>query len=88
MVTLDSKVFVGREETASLNCKVEGNPPATISWSPCEEGNTPCSDQYLNISKVQSARTNYTCTAKNYLGIDSATTVLRKWTLLYTCSFS
>jgi len=75
-VILVQKVFVGREQNASLKCEVEGNPLPTISWSPCDVGNLPCDKQYLNISKVQAARANYTCTAKNYLGIDSATTVL------------
>ncbi|XP_015769888.1 PREDICTED: fibroblast growth factor receptor 2-like isoform X8 [Acropora digitifera] len=75
-VILAQKVFVSREETASLNCEVEGNPTPTISWSPCDVGNILCDEQYLNISKAQSARTKYTCTARNYLGTDSATTVL------------
>ncbi|XP_015749898.1 PREDICTED: interference hedgehog-like isoform X2 [Acropora digitifera] len=75
-VILAQKVFVGREQNASLNCEVKGNPKPTISWSPCDEGNLLCNEQYLNISKVQSPRANYTCTARNYLGIDSAITVL------------
>ena len=41
-----------------------------------------CDKRYLTISKVQTARANYSCTARNALGIDSATTVLSKWTLL------
>ncbi|XP_067030320.1 fibroblast growth factor receptor 3-like isoform X2 [Acropora muricata] len=75
-VILARRVFVGREQNASLKCEVEGNLTPTISWSPCDVGNLPCDKQYLNISKVQVARANYNCTAKNYLGIDSATTVL------------
>ena len=78
MVKLAQKLFVGRERTASLNCEVEGNPTPTISWSPCDEGNFPCDKQYLTISKVQSARANYSCAARNYLGIAKATTVLGK----------
>ncbi|XP_015777409.1 PREDICTED: roundabout homolog 1-like [Acropora digitifera] len=75
-VTLALKVFVDREQNASLKCEVEGNPTPTISWSPCDVGNHLCDKPYLNISKVQSARTNYTCTARNYLGTDSASILL------------
>ncbi|XP_044180726.1 fibroblast growth factor receptor 4-like [Acropora millepora] len=75
-VILAQKVFVGREETASLNCEVKGNPPPTISWSPCDEGNPFCNNQCLNISQVQSARANYMCTARNRVGRASGTTVL------------
>ena len=82
MVTLASKVFVGREQTAFLFCEVEGNPTPIISWSPCDGKSVLCEEQYLNISKVQTARANYTCTATNALGVDSATTLLCKWTLL------
>ena len=78
MVKLAQKVFVGREQNASLKCEAEGNPTPTISWSPCDVENLLCDKQYLNISKVQSARANYTCTARNYLGIAKATTVLGK----------
>ena len=54
-----------------------------ISWSPCDLPNFVCDKQYLNISKVQTAWPNYNCTARNVVGIDSATTVLGKWTLLH-----
>ena len=87
VVTLASKVFVGREQTASLICEVEGNPAPIISWSPCYGQSVVCDKQYLNISKVQTARANYTCKATNPVGVDSATTLLRKWTLLLSCSF-
>ena len=78
MVKLAQKLFVGREQTALLNCEVEGNPTPTISWSPCDAENLLCDKQILNISQVQSARTNYSCAARNYLGISIATTVLGK----------
>ncbi|XP_074634424.1 fibroblast growth factor receptor 3-like isoform X2 [Acropora palmata] len=76
MVKLPSKVFVGREQTVSLICEVEGNPTPIISWSPCHGKDVSCVEQYLNISNVQTARANYTCTASNALGEDSATTLL------------
>ncbi|XP_067032676.1 fibroblast growth factor receptor 3-like isoform X4 [Acropora muricata] len=75
-VTLAKKFFVGREQTASLICQVEGNPKPTISWSPCDLQSFLCDNEYLNISRVQTARANYTCTASNALGVHSATTLL------------
>ncbi|XP_074634457.1 uncharacterized protein LOC141893000 [Acropora palmata] len=75
-VTLAKKFFVGREQNASLICQVEGNPEPLISWSHCDAPNVFCDKQYLNISKLQTARSNYNCTARNALGIDSATTVV------------
>ena len=87
MVKLASKVFVGRDETAFLICEVEGNPTPIISWSPCEGKNVFCDQRFLNISNVQAARANYTCTGTNDLGIDLASTILRKWTLFYSSCF-
>ena len=78
-VTLAKKFFVARGQTASLICQVEGNPKPTISWDRCDQPTLLCDKQYLNVSNVQTERTNYSCTASNYLGSDSATTVLRKW---------
>ncbi|XP_029205398.2 LOW QUALITY PROTEIN: tyrosine kinase receptor Cad96Ca-like [Acropora millepora] len=75
-VTLAEKFFVGRGRNASLICQVEGNPKPTISWSHCDLPSVFCDKRYLTISKVQTARANYSCTARNALGIDSATTVL------------
>ncbi|XP_015774925.1 PREDICTED: neural cell adhesion molecule 2-like [Acropora digitifera] len=76
MVKLPSKVFVGREQSASLICEVEGNPTPIISWSPCSGRSVVCDEQYLNISKVQTGCANYTCTARNAVGVDSETTLL------------
>ena len=88
MITLASIVFVGRKQTALLICEVQGNPTPVISWSPCHGKYVVCDKRYLSISKVQTARANYTCTATNALGVDSATTLLRKWTLRYTLTFT
>ena len=60
----------------SLDCKVEGYPPPTITWTPCDAQNV-CDRRMLNISKVQNDGI-YTCTAKNSLGNDSANTSLCK----------
>ena len=76
-VRVPSKVFVERKKTAFLICEVEGNPTPIISWSPCP-GKSVCDERYWNISEVQTARSNHTCTATNALGVDSATTVVGK----------
>ena len=78
IITIESKFFVGREQTASLYCDVEGNPTPWIHWTPCDLPSIGCHKQYLNISKVQTSRATYTCTASNYLGSDSETTLLSK----------
>ena len=75
-ITLQSKYYVGRENSVSLDCKVEGYPPPTITWTPCDAPNV-CDRRMLNISKVQNDSI-YTCTAKNSLGNDSASTSLGK----------
>ncbi|XP_068734072.1 uncharacterized protein [Montipora capricornis] len=76
VVTLASKFYVGREQNASLICTVEGNPTPSIDWRPCDSQNMECDKQHLNVSKVQTSRTNYTCAATNSLGNVSQTTVL------------
>ena len=61
----------------SLDCKVDGYPIPTITWTPCNTEENVCDQSMLNISKVQNDRV-YTCTAKNSLANDSANTSLGK----------
>lgn len=65
---------------------MKGNPKPTISWTHCDLPNIVCGEQYLNVSNVQMVRANFNCTATNAVGVDSASTVVRKWTLFCTCS--
>ena len=76
-VTLQKKYYVGREKNVSLDCKVDGYPIPTITWTPCNAQENVCDQSMLNISKVQNDGV-YTCTAKNSLGNDSASTSLGK----------
>ena len=84
-VTLSEKFFVVQGKTASVICQAGGNPKPTVSWSHCDLPNVLCDKQYLNVSNVETARANYTCIARNAVGVDSATTVLSKWTLNSLC---
>ncbi|XP_068685561.1 tyrosine kinase receptor Cad96Ca-like isoform X3 [Montipora foliosa] len=76
MITLPSKVYAEREQTASINCEVKGNPTPSIHWSPCNLRSVCCNGQHLSIPRVQSPRANYSCTAVNTVGSDSGSTVL------------
>ena len=67
----------------SLNCKVEGYPPPTITWTPCNAQNV-CDQSVLNISKVVEDFV-YVCKAKNSLGFDCASTKLCKSICLLKC---
>ena len=81
-VILEKEHYVDRDGNASLHCQVEGSPLPTISWIPCNPQENVCNRGLLNISRVQSERSNYTCTANNSLGEDSASTSLSKLTLV------
>ena len=76
-ITLQKKYYVGRDKSVSLDCKVDGYPIPTITWTPCDAQKNVCDQSLLNISKVQNDGV-YTCTANNSLGNDSASTSLGK----------
>ena len=74
-ITLQNKYSVGREKSVSLDCKVDGYPSPTITWTPCDAQENVCNKSMLNISTVQNDEV-YICTAKNSLGNDTANTSL------------
>ena len=76
-ITLQKKYYVGREKSLSLDCKVEGYPPPTITWTPCDPRENVCDQRVLNISEVVEDCV-YLCKAKNSLGFDCASTKLCK----------
>ena len=87
MINLQDKYSTERGQAVSLHCRVEGNPPPTITWTPCNP--CPCDESFLNISNVW-MNAEYTCAAKNSLGKKSATTNLGKLAqvALYICTCS
>ena len=85
-ITLQNKNYVRREKSVSLDCKVDGYPIPTITWTPCNAQEHVCDQSTLNISKVQNDGV-YTCTAKNRLGNDSANTSLGKFFYFMCTSF-
>ena len=85
-ITLQNKYSVGREKSVSLDCKVDGYPLPTITWTPCDARENVCSQSMLNISNVQNDEV-YICTAKNSLGNDTANTSLGKSFYFMCASF-
>ena len=85
-ITLQNKYYAGREKRVSLDCKVDGYPIPTITWTPCNAQENVCDQSMLNISKVQNDGV-YTCTAKNSQGNDSANTSLGKSFYFICASF-
>ena len=86
-ITLQSKYYVGRGKSESLDCKVEGYPPPTITWTPCNAQENVCDQSMLNISKVKDGGV-YTCTARNSLGDDGANTSVGKSFLFNVCQIA
>ena len=60
-----------------LDCKVDGYPLPTITWTPYNAQENVCDQSMLNILKVQKDGI-YTCTAKNCVGNDKASTSVGK----------
>ena len=85
-LTLQNKYSVGREKSVSLDCKGDGYPLPTITWTPCDAQENECNQRMLNISNVQNDEV-YICTAKNSLGNDTANTRLGKSFYFMCASF-
>ena len=85
-ITLQNNYSVGRGKSVSLDCKVDGYPLPTITWTPCDAPENVCNQSMLNISNVQYDGV-YICTAKNSLGNDTANTSLGKSFYFISASF-
>ncbi|CAH3033679.1 unnamed protein product, partial [Porites evermanni] len=47
-ITLQNKYYVGREKSVSLDCKVDGYPIPTITWTPCNTQENVCDVSIVN----------------------------------------
>lgn len=81
--------YVGVQQSVTLNCEAEGNPPPTYTWIPCDSEQV-CGENTLDIPQVHND-TSYTCRVANALGLDSKTANVCKLhcsCALYICSFT
>ncbi|XP_066024436.1 fibroblast growth factor receptor 2-like isoform X3 [Pocillopora verrucosa] len=71
IVKFKTEYFVDVQQSETLNCQAEGNPPPTYTWIPCdsEQG---CDKNTLHISQVLN-NANHTCKVANLLGNDERT---------------
>ena len=64
------------QQSVTLKCEAEGNPPPTYTWTPCDPEQV-CNKNTLQISKVLNDA-NYTCRVANVYGDDSKTATVCK----------
>ena len=63
--------MVGVQQSLTLNCEAEGNPPLTYTWTPCDPEQV-CDKNTLHISQVLNDA-NFTFRVANVYGDDSKT---------------
>ena len=71
IVKFQTNYFVGVQQSVTLNCEAEGNPPPTCTWIPCDSDQV-CDKNTLHTSQVFNDA-NYTCRVANVRGVDSKT---------------
>ena len=64
-------IVVVVQQSVTLNCEAEGNPPPTYAWTPCDPEQV-CNKNTLGISQVLND-TSYTCRVANVYGSGSKT---------------
>ena len=71
IVNFQPEYIVGVQQSVTLNCTAEGNPPPTYTWTPCDSEQV-CDENTLKISQVLNDA-NYTCRVANVYGDVSKT---------------
>ncbi|CAH3158929.1 unnamed protein product, partial [Pocillopora meandrina] len=72
IVNFQPEYFVGVQQSLTLNCGADGNPPPTYTWTPCNYPEQVCDKNALDISQVLDD-TSYTCRVASVFGDDSKT---------------
>ena len=72
IVKFQPEYIVGVQQSVTLNCEAEGNPPPTYTWTPCNDPEQVCDRNTLDISQVFNDTSN-TCRVANVYGDDSKT---------------
>ena len=69
---------VASEQSVSLDCEAEGNPPPKYSWTPCDSQQSVSHESVLNFQASNKSIYTFTCKVENYLGNDTGNTTLCK----------
>ena len=78
--------IVGVQQSLTLNCEAEGNPPPTYIWTPCYPEQV-CNKNTLDVSQVLND-VNYTCRVANVRGNDSKTANVCKSHVHCSCAYN
>ncbi|XP_066024433.1 fibroblast growth factor receptor 2 [Pocillopora verrucosa] len=74
IVNFQNEYFVVVQQSVTLNCGAEGNPPPTYTWIPCDPEQV-CNKKTLDISQVLNDA-SYTCRVANVHGSDTKTAIV------------
>ena len=77
IVNFQTEYVVGVQQSVTLNCQAEGNPPPTYTWIPCNNPEQLCNKETLDISQVLNDA-SYTCRVANVHGHDTKTAIVCK----------
>ena len=77
IVKFKTEYTIGLQQSVTLNCEAEGNPPPTYTWIPCDLEQV-CNKKTLDISQVLNDA-SYTCRVANVHGPDTKTAIVCKF---------
>ncbi|RMX40393.1 hypothetical protein pdam_00024001, partial [Pocillopora damicornis] len=75
IVKFQTEYIVYVQQSLTLNCQAEGNPPLTYTWIPCNDPEQLCNNNSLDISQVLNDA-SYICRVANLHGHDTKTAIV------------